>query len=537
MLGRVKLYYATMRHLKLKQIYWQLRYRLYRSKPIKTVMLVNTAEASVSYVQWLTKSSHVSDSEISLINIKRPYQLPSIWEDKSGDDLWFYNIHYFDYLNNSEVNDSIKLKLVLNWIENVDDNSLGWHAYPTSLRIVNWIKWIIKNEITDQKMLQSLYSQCCHLDKNIEHHILANHFFANIKALIIAGLFFDDAKSKKWFEKYSKLCSIQLKVQVLENGGHYELSPMYHNIVLEDILDIISFYKIYSKAIPQKFYNTVRSMLVWSEAMTHPDGEVSFFNDSAEGAAPTYSQLACYAVLLGIPVELKQEAIRDCDGYFIARKKYWDLKFDAADVKANHQPGHTHADTLSFELSVSGKRFFVNSGISNYHDLDKRMHQRSTKAHNSIVIDGKNSSNVWSKFRLARRAKILDRSAVINDKEIFLYASHDGYRLLSGSLTCSRKINLNSNCITIEDIVTGLGGRKIQLFFFLHPDVVISEQGDGLMLMRGDVLLKISTKSLICLKDSTYYPRFNSEKENKVIVVEGVMNESYSHVLTIEKIA
>ena len=187
------------------------------------------------------KKSYINASKIELININKPYQFPSLWEDKSGDDLWFYNIHYFYYINNSEVDNKLKYSLMGNWIDNVSYSSAGWQAYPTSLRIVNWIKWIIKNRVAEQKILQSLYSQCCHLDKNIERHILANHLFSNIKAMLIAGLFFDSVKSIRWVNKYTAMLLREIKVQILENGGHYELSPMYHNIILEDLLDIISF--------------------------------------------------------------------------------------------------------------------------------------------------------------------------------------------------------------------------------------------------------------------------------------------------------
>ena len=42
-------------------------------------------------------------------------------------------------------------------------------------------------------------------------------------------------------------------------------------------------------------------------------------------------------------------------------------------------PGHSHAETLSFEASFKGERFIVNSGISSYEKNKKRIYQRSTK--------------------------------------------------------------------------------------------------------------------------------------------------------------
>lgn len=534
MLKKIKLYAHTLKYLKLSQLYWQLRYRIYRSRKNKIVPFVKIKEFKVPIFDWVNKKSFINESRIELININKSYQLPSLWEDKSGDDLWFYNIHYFDYVNNSKVDDSLKFKYVLNWIENVDHHSAAWEPYPTSLRIVNWIKWLSKNKITDQKILQSLYSQCCHLDKNIEHHILANHLFANIKAMIIAGLFFDSAKSYRWLEKYTSMLLREIKVQILENGGHYELSPMYHNIILEDILEIIAFYKVYSQSLPKILIQTAGKMLAWSGAMTHPDGDVSFFNDSVFGIAATLSELKNFACTLGIDTENQPEIISDCDGYYVAKRGLWDLKFDAANVKAAHQPGHTHADALSFELSVGTQRFFVNSGISTYHDLKARQEQRSTSAHNALVIDGKNSSDVWSKFRLAARAKILNRSVIKDENEIVLSASHDGFKSLKSSLIRTRQISVSENSIIIRDSVEGGSQHNVELFFYLHPKIDVVQKGKVLFLNSTDQKLKLIFSSDFEIKDSLYFPSFNCSQRNQVIVVTHQMHQNYSHTLNVE---
>ena len=62
-----------------------------------------------------------------------------------------------------------------------------WLRSYVSLRIVNWIKWIINNNISDKDIISNLYSHF--LESNIEYNILANHLIANAKALIFGGLF------------------------------------------------------------------------------------------------------------------------------------------------------------------------------------------------------------------------------------------------------------------------------------------------------------------------------------------------------------
>ena len=89
--------------------------------------------------------------------------------------------------------------------------SFGLDPYPTSLRIVNWIKWIINNNISDKDIISNLYSQFCYLESNIEYNILANHLIANAKALIFGGLFFKNQKSELIFLKGINLLNKELK--------------------------------------------------------------------------------------------------------------------------------------------------------------------------------------------------------------------------------------------------------------------------------------------------------------------------------------
>ncbi|MEN9780004.1 MAG: hypothetical protein RL014_1152 [Pseudomonadota bacterium] len=76
---------------------------------------------------------------------------------------------------------------------------------------------------------------------------------------------------------------------------------------------------------------------------------------------------------------------------------------DVAPVGPDYLPGHAHADTLSFELSVGAQRVLVNSGTSCYGSSAERLRQRGTAAHNTVVVNGQDSSEVWGGFRVARR--------------------------------------------------------------------------------------------------------------------------------------
>ena len=76
---------------------------------------------------------------------------------------------------------------------------------------------------------------------------------------------------------------------------------MYHSIVMEDLLDILNISKAYgSNRFNDLLENKINNMYVWLENMCHPDGGVSFFNDSTFGVAPDKNELKSYATRLGV---------------------------------------------------------------------------------------------------------------------------------------------------------------------------------------------------------------------------------------------
>ncbi len=239
------------------------------------------------------------------------------WNGQAYEKLWIYNLHYFDDLNaqRAHARNSWHEGLLERWVkENPPGFRNGWEPYPTSLRIVNWIKWSLAGNSLSDGCLDSLAVQARWLNKRFEWHLRGNHLFANAKAMLYAGVFFQGDEAENWLKKAIAVIAKELPEQVLADGGNFERSTMYHSIFLEDVFDLVNLASAYPDCIDDSLLNTLVvtsvSMLGWMDGMLHPDGQISLFNDAAFHIAPEPAELHSYARRLGIEkTELKPQSL------------------------------------------------------------------------------------------------------------------------------------------------------------------------------------------------------------------------------------
>jgi uncharacterized heparinase superfamily protein len=509
------LYFHTIRHLRIGQIFWRLRFRLHRPKPD----LRKPPSCRKTVFPWVAPCEHsrsmVGEDTFIFLSETRPVKNKAAWNDPCVEKLWLYNLHYFDDLNavGAVSRREWHERLIERWIdENPPGYGNGWEPYPLSLRIVNWIKWALGGGVLSPRSIASLAIQTRFLCERLEFHLLGNHLLANAKALIFAGAFFREDEAEELLEKGSEILWRQLSEQILEDGGHFERSPMYHAIILEDLLDIENLAKAYGlKEICSP--NMIGKMRHWLTVMCHPDGKITFFNDAAFGIAPSLTELNEYAVRLKYPVQRPaQDGVLHLkgSGYIRAQTSDAILIVDAAPIGPSYLPGHGHADTLSFELSLFGQRVMVNSGTSCYGNSLERQRQRGTAAHNTLIIDRQDSSEVWGGFRVARRARV--HSLVVSETEggIRVDASHDGYRRLSGRNLHQRRWMISDESLVIEDEVNGAFGHA-EIRFHLHPEITVLEadiDNITLRLINGTVVTVVTEGAILGLDKSTWHPYF-----------------------------
>jgi uncharacterized heparinase superfamily protein len=378
---------------------------------------------------------------------------PVDWVARDAPALWRYNLNYFGFL--AAVHDGDREALCLDWIRrNKPFRGIGWDAYPTSLRIINWIRHAPQTEA----ILDSLYVHADYLSRSIETHLLGNHLLENARALVFAGAYFrGQPDAARWLDKGLRIYRKETPEQVLPDGGHFERSPMYHALMLEGYLDVVNLLPVHHRD-RSFFLRTIDRMTSFLSGTSHPDGEISLFNDSAFDVAPAPRVLADYAARIQGPETKSDVPLQSFPetGYFVFRGRRMFVIIDGGPVGPDYLPAHAHADVFSFELSRADQRWIVDSGVFEYAPGEMRTYCRSTRAHNTVEVDSADQVEVWSSFRVGKR----DRPYGIRFEErgngFRFRGTFSGYRkLLGDDIRVVRTVNGSDDALSVTDHVAG----------------------------------------------------------------------------------
>ncbi len=536
---KLVLYFHTIKYLKFTQLYHRVLKRFTHPK----INLIQGERCDISG-QWQVKElcaqKFINETDVKFLNHVGSVENIGDWNKATKEKLWLYNLHYFDDLNSfgSQSRHELQRHWINKWIdENAPDSvGNGWEPYPISLRLVNWVKAFLSGLSPSNKMLDSLAQQADFLSQDLEKHLLGNHYFVNLKALIFAGCFLEGTEASKWLAIGLKDFERELNEQVLDDGGSFELTPMYHAIMLTDLLDLYNLFQAFPDRIPYSTIeitkNKIIKMLKWLELMSHSDGSISFFNDASFGIAPSNDILREYAYKLGFVSVLEkikyspnELSVFDLEstGYVSVKSAELDLIADLAEVGPSYIPGHAHADSLSFEMSLGGRRIFVNSGSSLYGASNERLRQRGTSAHNTVEVNGKNSSEVWSGFRVARRASIRNRvvGQVSSEQKVQFSAEHNGYKKQGMSCIHYRSWEVLLSSCTINDEIIGDFNSAFG-YLHLHPEVVIARISVDKCTLSVDgyeIQLEIEGAQLNA-EESTWHPEFGIVKPSQKLCLK-----------------
>lgn len=405
-----------------------------------------------------------AEGSFSFLNDSRDLGDPVDWSADGAARLWRYHLHYMEWAWSFAVHPDqawAREEFGALWRSWERSSRFGvgdtWSPYVASLRA--WVLCGVYRSLVAGTGLQadvdrSLARHARFLRWHVEHDVGGNHLLKNLKALLGLGVFLGDEGVRTMA---TRAIERQLTVQILSDGGHYERSPSYHCQVLGDLIDCDALLAVGSLPPVVGLAGAIARMRAWLGLMRMPDGDVPLFNDCVLVGAERLR------LLQPGPPATERLTVLPASGYVVMRPdERRHLVADVGDPCPPNLPAHAHADCLSFELAIDGRRTVVDTGTSTYEHGARRSEERSTAAHNTVTVDGADQTEVWATFRAARLARAHLERVDDDGRTISVTASHDGYRRLPGRLLHRRTWSVSPTEVEIVDEITGEGRHTIE---------------------------------------------------------------------------
>lgn len=440
---------------------------------------------------------------------------------------------------------------ITDWIdENPLLYSINWGcAMDVGIRAVNWI-WALSlikdyqiSEVDIEKIRGSLYQHGWFIYNNLEGNNYSynnNHYFSDIVGLLHVAMLFGKGKEvAKWLRLATTTFYRETRLQVLPSGMSLEGSTNYHRLVLELVLTSVVLLHRNGKDVPPDIWGRLESMFEFVMRLTMPDGTMPVVGDQDNGrllpwgiedlndhryllsvGAMLFNRgdfkhsstgYNIYASIFGGLREEYESIVEDTStlgsqlfrdaGFALMRKDDNYLLFNADNQGMYRDTGtamsHTHCDWFSFVLCANGVPFIVDPGSYVYSsDAKARNLFRSTKMHNTIVIDNENQEKMPEKqlwdYKRKSSPKLLDWQT--DDNRDIIECEHYGYTWLSDAITHRRKVEFDkkNSVWLITDLVESGKNHNIAAYYHLDENVEATLEGQNVKLSSKGVVLNMA---------------------------------------------
>lgn len=121
----LSLYLHTIRFLRIKQIFYQLLYRILKIW-YKSINVPHSVDRTV-WIGFIPKPRCKSAGNFSFLNITEKF---NTWNDTRHGMLWAYNLNYMDWLCQEGASRETGEKWIDKFIADLPSNRLGLDPYP-----------------------------------------------------------------------------------------------------------------------------------------------------------------------------------------------------------------------------------------------------------------------------------------------------------------------------------------------------------------------------------------------------------------------
>lgn len=559
----------TVRHLRPDQVLWRLRYAAERRRNLRRgcggTRWAWTGDApplvrsglpelpcprapgprGAKAVEMLTAGVVEHLNQVSEIGRETPD-----WRlgERAADRLWTVTLHYHAWAyslaeaaagRSGSATDVARRAAALfrhyvgDWVERCGlerpgSSALAWNSYAVATRLGWWIRsfLVARDEVFagfpefEDSFLRSSWQQAAYLADHLEWDVRANHLVRDLAGLALAGRFFGGESARRWLRTAGDLAVKHGTRQVLADGGHFERSPKYHLDVMEDLLQIAVLAE--EDAVRAKLGGAWAAMAEWVAWMRHPDGATAHLNDGAVVSADDVEAHLRSGHRLGVRIDpgMRQGGRHFFEtGLVVWHGEPWTIFFDVGPPGPEEQPGHSHADNLTLECSFQGRRLIVDPGTFGYDADEVRRYDRSTDAHNTVAVDGQNSSEIWHIFRMGRRASPREVVVEVDEDGFRAQASHDGYDHLPGRPRHVRAVSLRASdgVLNLTDELQGTGSHRLRSGLLIEPSWKVREVSGGWAVSAADcrvsVILEGPDRLQRFVEVRRYHPDYGVERK------------------------
>jgi hypothetical protein len=361
-------------------------------------------------------------------------------------------------------------------------------------------------------LLLGLDRQLHLVEQNLSTYFSPNtHLLGEALALYVAGRALPELRrASTWAELGRRVLIDEMARQIAPDGGHVEGTLHYHRYTLDFYLLALTVARL-TRDDARPFAEAVRRLARFARLLADDAGRLARIGDDDGGqllpiagrdAADVGDSLALAGWLLGdaslavgqtpeealwmsgggaalagpsgAPAAIGSATCRD-SGYTVCRSPHGDhLIFDAG-PHGYLNGGHAHADALSLTLTVAGRPLIVDPGTACYTiDPARRDSFRSTRLHNTLLVDGRSQSEPAGPFHW-RTATAATRLAWCTTSRFdFVEGAHDGY----APLRHRRAVLARSGCWVVADRLIGRGAHRVDLHWHLDPRWTVARVDD-----------------------------------------------------------
>ncbi|GBF77084.1 hypothetical protein PA598K_05608 [Paenibacillus sp. 598K] len=385
------------------------------------------------------------------------------------------------------------------------------------------------------------------------HASHGNHVCMQLRGLITLSLLLPELKdSREWLAYGLKELPGYIRQNVYDDGVQFEASPNYHQIVMRDLYELVAL--LQTLGLPAHEYEgTLEKMFDVLLHLMTPEGQLPRFGDTdilSPHDLRTVMSLGAYmfqrpdykyrgypelpfSLLWRLGPDAPERYRRlearppqataarfPIGGYLLSREDWSDDALYMAARAGVGVAGHAHADTLSFIALAGDRELIVDSGIGLFEWNKERKYVISTRAHNTVVVDGGDQhvrSAHWNTPQTAP-CRIWDFRS--NERYDYWFASHYGYTRYDDPVIHSRKLLFVKNRYwLIVDLLEAREDHLYEQYFHLPPGEAIVDFGRGRVRTNredgGNVLLaypeldpaELALESGLYFRQGQYHPK------------------------------